>query len=124
MKEQIVMDILREMTAILTQEQLMRLKEVVRVQLVRIRHPQERNRSDANGSELVKLSANVSGWFPTKREVHGNDRAVQFAFKPNALVCCKECARYRGRRPDFVHVQVSCVTQGIEQISEQYAAGI
>ena len=33
MKEQIVMDILREMTAILTQEQLMRLKEVVRVQL-------------------------------------------------------------------------------------------
>ena len=33
MKEQIVMDILREMTTILTQEQLMKLKEVVRVQL-------------------------------------------------------------------------------------------
>lgn len=33
MKEQIVMDILREMTAIITQEQLMKLKEVVRVQL-------------------------------------------------------------------------------------------
>lgn len=33
MKEQIVMDILREMTMILTQEQLMKLKEVVRVQL-------------------------------------------------------------------------------------------
>ena len=33
MKEQIVMDILREMMAILSQEQLSKLKDVVRVQL-------------------------------------------------------------------------------------------